>query len=174
MSEDQTSIRYGQYLSALTLEAAIADLREALTDGQDTFLYLEDDLLERPLGTGKWTPKETVGHLIDSAGNNWQRFVRAQIPAHLTDGVLISPGYAQNEWVALQRYNERDRLDLIELWAALNEQILHIMEGVNPESLQTPCIVGGGSPMTLKAMMMDYVGHLKHHLEQLPEAEEPA
>jgi hypothetical protein len=43
----------------------------------------------------KWTRKQLLGHLIDSASNNYQRFVRLQ------QGNLVGfPGYDQEFWVA--------------------------------------------------------------------------
>ncbi|NJK46231.1 MAG: DinB family protein [Pleurocapsa sp. SU_196_0] len=155
---------YSHHLKAFTLEAAIRDLETAIV----TFPAI--DLRSRAResrGDGKWTRQEILGHLIDSASNNLQRFVRTQIPAHLESGRLVLPGYAQNDWIAINHYATRNWDDLVQLWAALNAQIAHIMRHVTPSSLQTPCAIGGGEPIPLEALMIDYVGHLKHHLEQI-------
>jgi hypothetical protein len=47
----------------------------------------------------RWSKKEILGHLIDSAANNHQRFVRAQGTPRLE-----FPGYEQEFWVATQAY----------------------------------------------------------------------
>jgi DinB superfamily len=152
---------YSKLLSAATLEGAIRDLEGLIraTRGMPE--------LQLETAPDKWTPKQTIGHLIDSAVNNHQRFVRAQIPTHLKNGTLEIDGYAQNNWVAVGGYAARDWNALLELCFGLNAQILHVMKHVNPESLNVSVIIGGGSPAPLEAVMIDYVGHLKHHLESL-------
>jgi hypothetical protein len=70
---------------------------------------------------GKWSPKEIVGHLIDSAANNHQRFVRAQ---EAPDQHF--PGYAQDHWVAAQDHQGSDWKVLIDLWQAYNFHLAHI------------------------------------------------
>jgi hypothetical protein len=122
---------------------------------------------------GKWSPKEIIGHLIDSASNNHGRFVRAQ----LHDDLRFD-GYEQAEWVEVQRYQERDWADLIALWQALNHHIAHVMATADPEALGRSRArhnldvlawkpVGTEQSATLEYFMRDYVGHLKHHLAQI-------
>jgi hypothetical protein len=122
---------------------------------------------------GKWSPKEIVGHLIDSATNNHQRFVRAQF----TDD-LIFPGYEQAEWVQVQRYRERRWLELVELWWQYNLHLAHVMANVPTATKTKPRTrhnlhqlawqaVSEDTPVTLEYFMRDYVGHLRHHLDQI-------
>jgi len=108
---------------------------------------------------GKWTPKQIIGHLIDSAANNHQRFVRGQLE--------YSPpfqGYAQNEWVDLQAYSLRDWSELLTLWYAYNRHLLHLMNSVKIEALEH---VFQNQDFTLDVVMRDYVRHLEHHLAQI-------
>ena len=67
----------------------------------------------RPRAPGKWSPKQVIGHLIDSASNNHQRFIRAQQGTE-----LAFPPYAQDHWVNCQRYAERQWDDVVSLWHA--------------------------------------------------------
>ena len=160
---------YSKYLHEATLENAVSELAEALDSGIDAMKDFSEERAEHARDTGKWTPKQLLGHLIDSAMNNHQRFVRAQIPAHLKNGVLEIDGYAQNDWVDVGHYQTRDWGELLELWDVLNMQILHLMLHTNPANLQTKIMISGGEPITLEALMIDYVGHLKHHLAQILE-----
>ena len=116
----------------------------------------------RDRGVGKWLRKEILGHLIDSAANNHQRFVRAQLTSP-----FVGPGYDQQAWVALHRYRERPWADLVALWVALNRHVAAVIESVPAEKLQTPCIIGDHEPAPLEWWMRDYLRHLKHHLEQM-------
>jgi len=118
--------------------------------------------VSRDRGPGKWMKKEILGHLIDSAANNHQRFVRA--PAA---DPFVGPGYDQNAWVAANRYRERPWSELVDLWAGLNRHLAHVIAGVPAEKLQTRCLIGDSQPAPLEWWIRDYVRHLKHHLAQI-------
>ena len=121
----------------------------------------------------KWSPREIIGHLVDSASNNHTRFVLA---ADKDD--LVFDGYAQDDWVSRQRYHEADWSELVTLWATFNRHLARVMDAV-PEPLRTrervehnfdqiafrP--VAPGAPVTLDWFMEDYVLHLEHHLRQI-------
>jgi hypothetical protein len=113
-------------------------------------------------GAGSWSRKQIVGHLIDSALNNLHRFVRAQQTEE-----LVFPGYDQRRWVDAGGYAERPWRDLVGLWGALNAQVAHVIAGIAPERLGTPCRIGDGPPVSLELVARDYVKHLRHHLEQI-------
>lgn len=114
----------------------------------------------------KWSFKEILGHLIDSACNNQQKFVRTMQQPHLN-----FVGYKQDVWVASQKYNEGNWLEIIDIWVAYNRQITHIIEMVDPSVLSYTISIEGSKPFSLQFIMTDYVEHLKHHLKQiLPDA----
>ncbi len=111
---------------------------------------------------GRWSKKEILGHLIDSASNNHQRFVRALISPQLE-----FPEYQQEPWVAVQSYATERWPDLVNLWLVFNRHLLHIIQAVPEASLSRPCVIGGADAMTLSALIDGYVDHLEHHLETL-------
>jgi len=113
---------------------------------------------------GKWARKEILGHLIDSAFNNHQRFVRAQLGS-----AYVGPGYEQRAWVALHGYRERPWRELVEIWVAANRHLAAVIERVPAAKLATPCTVGDDPPATLGFVMKDYLAHMKHHLGQIEE-----
>ncbi|HVH11740.1 MAG TPA: DinB family protein [Longimicrobium sp.] len=120
-----------------------------------------DAAMERP-APGKWSRKEILGHLVDSASNNHQRFVRAQEGAEMR-----GPGYAQDHWVAVQDYQGRDWQELIALWEAYNLHLAHGIRAIPAPRLATPCIIADREPVTLLYVVQDYLDHLKHHLRQI-------
>ncbi len=149
------------------------DLRATVSDRRDSLRRISDDVASVRPSPDAWSAKEIIGHLIDSASNNHQRFVRAR-----WQDDLIFPGYEQNGWVAAQRYNDRDWHELIDLWALFNRHLAHVMDSVPDEvrlRLHTRhnlyerawTIVPAGQPTTLDYFMRDYVRHLHHHLRQL-------
>src|SRR5271168_4327825 len=101
---------------------------------------------------GHWSRKQILGHLIDSAANNHQRFVRGQL-----DRELITPGYAQEQWVETEQFNDREWNELVEFWLAYNRHLLHLMSHVSPERLNSIIRIGGDDPVSLEFVMIDYV-----------------
>ena len=136
------------------IESALARLRK----------FTESDVT-RDRGAGKWVKKEILGHLIDSAANNHQRFVRAQF-----EDPFVGPGYEQDAWVALHRYRQRPWTELLDIWAALNRQVARAIESVPENRLNTRCIIGTNEPGTLEWWMRDYLVHMRHHLDQIFES----
>lgn len=110
-----------------------------------------------------WSIKEIVGHLIDSAANNHQRFIRAQQSAD-----LVFPGYEQRAWVAAQDYQRRPWLELIDFWALYNRHLAHTIECIPESAVDVRCRIGSES-ITLRFLLEDYLRHLQHHLKQIRE-----
>ena len=115
----------------------------------------------KPTPSG-WSPKEELGHLLDSAANNHQRIVRAQLENNPT-----MPGYDQNGWVAVHAYQRRDWRELIELWQALNRQLLAAAEAVPNSAWSRTLTVAGSEPLTVQFVFEDYVAHMLHHLQHI-------
>jgi RimJ/RimL family protein N-acetyltransferase len=151
----------------------ISAFREDLDASEPALRRLSDAAAGIPLAPGKWSPKEVIGHLIDSASVNHERFVRAT-----QSDDLVLPGYDQDAWVAVQKWGERAWPDLLDLWSAYNRHLLHVMANIPPEqrhrirdrhSLDVIAFrtVSPDQPATLDLIMSDYVVHLEHHLSQV-------
>ena len=149
------------------------DLRATVTARRESLRNITDVDAELRPSSGAWSAKEIIGHLIDSASNNHQRFVRAR-----WQDDLIFDGYQQDGWVAAQRYNETDWHELLDLWALFNRHLARVMDAV-PDDVRLRVhtrhnlyerawtVVAVDQPTTLDYFMRDYVGHLHHHLRQL-------
>jgi hypothetical protein len=122
----------------------------------------EEDFSFKPLPQ-KWSKKEILGHLIDSATNNHQRFIRAQFEE------LPYIRYDQNQWNELSHYNEKDSEELIRFWTLYNQHLLHLMQFIPEENLKKFSRAGQPDPVTLEWLIDDYVSHLEHHLHQIVE-----
>jgi len=109
----------------------------------------------------KWSKKEILGHLIDSASNNHQRFVRLQIEDHVK-----LPKYRQNEWVAVQHWQEKDWSAILALWQLYNEHIAYLFERMDKTKLRH-IVTLGETDFTLQFIIDDYVDHMEHHLKQV-------
>lgn len=158
------------------MKDALEDFQSALKDAGARLLAMTEAESEAPRATGKWSAKEIIGHLIDSAANNHQRFVRAQF----TDE-LIFPGYGQNEWVAVQQYQQASWPALVQLWLSYNLHLLHLISHIPEAKLKQTRrehnldsiawqTINRSQPTTLEYFIRDYIGHMKHHLRQIYES----
>jgi hypothetical protein len=127
-------------------------------------LLQETEVTSKPT-PNKWSKKEILGHLMDSASNNHQRFVRAQMINGASE--FVFPGYEQDDWVRRQDYNAKPWTELVELWRLFNRHVAHALRGISDDKLNTNCRIGSGEPVTLGFMAEDYLTHMKHHLAQL-------
>jgi len=141
---------------------ALTLLRDLLQGVPGRLERLSKETVESRPTPSTWSPKEELGHLLDSAANNHQRIVRAQ----LEDSPAM-PGYEQNRWVAVHAYQRRNWKELIELWQALNRQLLAAAEAVPDSAWSRTLTVAGSEPLTLQFVFEDYVAHMLHHLQHI-------
>ena len=126
----------------------------------DAFEALMNDnahLADTRLAPDKWTLKEMVAHLVDSASNNHQRFVRLQL-----EPVLAFPRYDAEEWRAVTGIGPFGYADVLALWKSYNLFLLHLIEGVTPGALQHVWRREDGD-ITLEALIVDYFAHMELH-----------
>jgi len=144
------------------VSAAAKRLAQILDTAPRRLVDIAADDAARRESSGRWSKKEILGHLIDSAGNNIQRVVRAQIATPLE-----FPNYEQESWVSIQSYATESWPDLLNLWLLLNRHLLHVFRAVPAEKLSNACAIGGKTPITLAEVLDGYVDHVQHHLESI-------
>lgn len=156
-------MRPGLNFVCMELSAAIQTLEKHIAEIPQRFAtFSKDDLLSRP-APGKWSKQEILGHLADSALNNLKRFTECQfipqpyrVARYFQDALVVANGY--------------QRLPLgqvMDLWKALNQQILFVMKEVPKEKLGYEVITPSGESKTLEWLMIDYVVHMEHHWGQV-------
>jgi len=136
-------------------------LEAVLREAMPWLLTVSEAEASVPEREGKWSGKQVIGHLIDSAVNNLGRIMRMQIEA----GPSL-PGYEQMAWVNLQHYAEREWAQVLALWFALNEQVAWTIGNVEKARLANRGVVEG-EPLTLGFLIADYVAHMEHHLRAM-------
>ena len=170
---------HAPWLSAAPLPSGAPVFARRLVDdvarATPALLAMSDDASSRRPAPGKWSPREIIGHLIDSAANNHQRFVRMR-----ERDDLVVEGYDQDVWVAAQRHQDSPWVELVILWQLYNRHLARVMSAtpdadrdrarpVHNLDQRAYHRVASGEPATLGYLMSDYVDHLEHHLAQVLE-----
>lgn len=149
------------------------NLKEIVLAAFEELLLATDQQVSMKPAPNKWSPKEILGHLIDSASNNHGRFVRAQ-----STDTLFGETYDQETWVEVQEYQMLNWQELLITWRQLNMQIAYLMHITEEDVRYNPRTKHNlheiafqdfqeNEPATLGAFMEDYVIHLRHHLGQI-------
>jgi len=143
----------------LELSSRLLDL---IARSGSEFAVFTDAEAAQPVIPGGWSRKQVLGHLIDSASNNHQRFVRA-----LLQEELRWPAYDQAGCVRVQHYHDAAWSNLVDLWKSVNLLLAHVLAHVPDAKRKTVCIIGDGPAMTLEELAEDYLVHMEHHLDQI-------
>lgn len=122
-------------------------------------LIAEENLSLKP-SAKKWSKKEILGHLIDSAANNHQRFIRAQFEIPVVY-------YEQDLWVSIQNYQAENSELLISLWEGYNRHLAHVIKNIPVQNYAKTSIGKDGISHTLEYLIEDYLRHLEYHLNQI-------
>lgn len=141
-----------------------AELRQIITTHSTAFASLPEADFSDKANPEKWSKKEVVGHLVDSAQNNLRRFIVGQY-----DSVSPHIVYDQNFWVSANGYQQMTSLDVIVLWTLVNFRICAVLENMPEANYKKTCNTGKGSEQlyTLEWLAQDYVKHMKHHVNQV-------
>jgi len=123
---------------------------------------LSDERASTPRGEGKWSAKEELGHLIDSAANNHIRFVGGAIGPE-----FCGPQYAQNESVRLHGYRDMPWETIVSFWAQYNALLVELVARIPEDRLETPILIGASPAVSLRFVIEDYVLHMQHHIDLL-------
>ena len=159
-----TQISYQEFLN---------DFRNTIVSATARLRNIPETQSGQKSAPDEWSAKETIGHLIDSAANNHQRFVRAQF----TDD-LVFTGYEQDQWINSQMYRDESWSEVIQLWSSYNLHLVHVASAIPEDVLTRPRsrhtldqiafnLVDKNDPATLEYLIRDYLDHLRHHLDQI-------
>jgi hypothetical protein len=144
------------------IEKAISRLSYIIENVPSILTEIEEEKMAIKPFPNKWSKKEIIGQLIDSATNNHQRFVRGQFET------IPEICYDQNKWNEYNFYQKIDSKQLISFWIIYNKQLIEIIKLIPTESLKKQ-IKFGENLLSLEFLIVDYVEHLEHHLKQVIE-----
>jgi hypothetical protein len=140
----------------------VADQLESAVAVADRLRRIDDEIAAVRPAPGKWSRKEILGHLIDSAMNNHQRIVRLQLQSRLE-----LPGYDQEGWVRVHHYQDRPWKEIIDVWQLYNRNLASLIRHTDPACLRNLWRSPDGNDIDLEFIIRDYLVHMRHHLEQI-------
>jgi hypothetical protein len=144
------------------MKNAIIRFEQLLKENSISFQAIDNAILETK-NPGKWSKKEILGHLIDSAIHNLVRFTEI----HYAEKPYPHRPYNQTELVNLNQYQKMDINELTQLWISLNKQIIRIFINLDEKALDYKIVLSDQSLIDLKFLMTDYVEHLEYHINQI-------
>lgn len=145
------------------MEFSINKLENLLMIVSEYFNSIDKNTQEYKISDEKWSKKEVLGHLVDSAIHNTVRFTEI----NYADKPYIYRTYKQNELVKINQYQSMDIEELLQLWLSLNKQIIRLFKSVNEEALAYEIKLNDGSIIDLRFLMHDYASHTEHHVNQI-------
>jgi len=147
-----------------TMELVVQELSALINEFTAKLRAMDVAEFETKPQPHKWSRKEIIGHLVDSAQNNLRRFIvstYAETPPNIV--------YDQDAWVRLNGYQTMRADQVITLWALVNQQIVQVLRHMAPDDYSRPCDTGKDKEQlhSLLWLAEDYLRHLKHHLNQV-------
>jgi len=142
------------------MKEAARELTHIVREYVEKFKLIPESEFSAKPRAEKWSKKEIVGHLIDSAQNNLRRFICGQ---YETEPPFIT--YQQDFWVSSNGYQHMKSADVILLWQLLNQRIAFVLETM-PEASHKK-LTNTGAMHALDWLAADYVKHMKHHINQI-------
>mgnify|MGYP000031661517 CR=1 FL=1 len=150
------------------------EIEEIIEIFRNDFSELDERITSLRISQDKWTLKEIIGHLIDSASNNHQRFIRFQLSE-----VLEFPDYRGSEWLRIQKHQNMKFLELLLLFYYYNKLIVNIILNMDEKCLENKWNINwdeNSTFITFEKLIIHYVNHMKSHLthfrERLSELQE--
>lgn len=144
------------------MESVILKFEQLLNENVNYIPTIQNEILDAK-NPGKWSKKEVLGHLVDSAIHNLVRFTEIN---YLEKPYRHRP-YNQIDLVNLNQYQKTDIKELTQLWFSINSQIVRIMKSVDENALDYKIILSDESVIDLRFLMTDYVEHLEYHINQI-------
>jgi hypothetical protein len=143
------------------MKTALARLQHLCNTIPSLLHEIDEDTFSHKPSPGKWSKKEIMGHLIDSATNNHHRFVRGQFEA------CPVIAYDPDKWNEFGYYQQMDRMQIVDFWTIYNRQLIALARAIPTENWQKECETTDRKRYTLEFLWNDYVEHLEHHLREI-------
>jgi hypothetical protein len=137
-------------------------LRRTVADEEPLLRAIPDSAANASPDPQRWSKKQELGHLVDSATNNRVRFAKAAL-----EGRFDGPSYDSRGWVELGGYAQMPWAELVDLWRALNIALAALVSRIPEERRSAECRIGESLSAPLEFVIDDYIQHMQHHLDHI-------
>lgn len=146
------------------MKKTIEELDQIIGDYSRKISAIAESEFSAKPNPAKWSKKEVVGHLIDSAQNNLRRFICGQYESSSPKIV-----YDQDRWVESNNYGQMESSEIVEFWKLINKRIIAVLQQMPSKNYTLNCDTGKNQANlhSLEWLADDYVKHMKHHLNQI-------
>ncbi|MCC6930496.1 MAG: DinB family protein [Gemmatimonadaceae bacterium] len=153
---------YAAILSAeIALVPDVADFAAMLRDNADVTRALAAGFGEAQAALryapGKWSVRETIGHLSDCERVLSYRLLRA-----LRGDATLLPGFDHNAWVPAAQFERRTLADVVREFSAVRNATVALLDSAAAETFEFRLNVGTGH-ITGVALAYLIAGHELHH-----------
>jgi hypothetical protein len=111
---------------------------------------------------GKWTPNEVIGHLVDT---EWVYGFRTRHIYCEHEPTII--GMDQEIWVERQKHNDREPMELVEMFRVLRKQTIALWKQMTPADHQRQGRHNERGLESLGTMLRMEAGHDLSHIDQI-------
>ncbi|RAJ08903.1 ribosomal protein S18 acetylase RimI-like enzyme [Chitinophaga skermanii] len=159
---ERSNIKMELNLQPMPLQHTADALLQVVQAAAIQLSQLSEEQAARKPAPNKWSSKELIGHLTDSAMNNLPRFIRGQVH----EKVEVA-AYDQNFWVENQQYQAQDWQELVDTWVLVNKKVARAIQSIPTKALEHQVVIGSYPAVSLSFVATDYLDHLQHHLRQI-------
>ena len=148
---------YGKYVMLVPdgnfldiLESQLRDMKqllEPLTEAQADFRY----------APGKWSIKETLGHINDA-----ERIFAIRVLRIARGDQTPLPGFEQDDYVKISNASSRKLADLLEDFMAIRRSTIALIRSLDDASWLRRG-TASGEPVSVLAIAFIIAGHVLHH-----------
>ena len=150
---------YQRYIDLITTDDIFSFFKQQAEEILALFTNLSEDQASFRYTEGKWTIKEVLAHIVDS-----ERIFGYRVLAISRGEKNPLPGFAENEYVANGKYQNRSLQSLLAEYSHLSSANLELFKSLDEEMLAQKG-TASGKEVTARAILFVTIGHENHHLE---------
>ncbi|WP_128544503.1 DinB family protein [Larkinella soli] len=154
---------FSNYIDLVDSENVIETLRRQLVTVEELFENLSSEQQNFRYAEGKWSPKEMLGHMIDT-----ERIFAYRALCIARGERQSLPGFDENEYFAHSNFDSQALNHLLNHYRYVRLSTIALAESL-PEEAHTRVGTANGNPVSARAIFSILAGHEKHHLNVLAE-----
>ena len=161
MKRPQTNeypVYFQKYIDLIKSDNIIKVFDEQVMDIQELISGILEEKENYAYAAGKWTPKEIIGHIIDT-----ERIMAYRALSIARKDKTNLPGFDENLYVANAHFSKRTLYDLGHEFALVRESNIALFKCFDKETLAEMGNANGNA-ISVNAILFMIAGHAEHHI----------